>query len=69
MGFGRQILNEAADRYEFRRVLSGDQAAQAEEGEPDIHPFTLDEVNRILQSARVDYRNSWRAFLDGPANR
>lgn len=71
MGFGRQILNEAADRYEFRRSFQG--IKPLKQKKPDIHPFTLDEVNRILQSARVDYRNYlavrfWTGLRTGEAN-
>lgn len=71
MGFGRQILNEAADRYEFRRSFQG--IKPLKQKKPDIHPFTLDEVNRILQTVRLDYRNYlavrfWTGLRTGEAN-
>ena len=71
MGFARQILNEAADRYEFRRAFQG--IKPLKQKKPDIHPFTLEEVNRLLQTVRVDYRNYlavrfWTGLRTGEAN-
>ncbi|QKK03606.1 MAG: DUF3596 domain-containing protein [Pseudomonadota bacterium] len=71
MGFARQILNEAADRYEFRRSFQG--IKPLKQKKPDIHPFTLEEVNRILQTVRSDYRNYlavrfWTGLRTGEAN-
>ncbi len=71
MGFARQVLNEAADRYEFRRPFQG--IKPLKQKKPDIHPFTLEEVNRILQTVRSDYRNYlavrfWTGLRTGEAN-
>ncbi|NBB81022.1 MAG: DUF3596 domain-containing protein [Verrucomicrobia bacterium] len=71
MGFARQILNEAADRYEFRRPFQG--IKPLKQKKPDIHPFTLEEVNLILRTVRSDYRNYlavrfWTGLRTGEAN-
>jgi integrase len=55
MTFLRQILNEAADRYEFPRAFQGIKPLKIPKAE--VHPFTLDEVNLILEKVRPDYRN------------
>lgn len=49
----RQILNEAADRFNFRTVFQGVKALKNRK--TDIHPFTLDEVSLILRTVRPDY--------------
>lgn len=51
----RQILNEAADRFNFRIVFQGVKALKNRK--TDIHPFTLDEVSLILRTVRPDYRS------------
>ena len=71
LGFLRQILNEAADRHEFRRVFQG--IKPLKQKKPDIHPFTLDEVNQLLTTVRADYRNYlavrfWTGLRTGEAN-
>lgn len=55
MGFARQILNEAADRYEFKRAFEGIKPLRQKK--PDIEPFTMDEINLILKTVRPDFRN------------
>jgi len=55
MGFARQILNEAADRFDFAPPYRGIKSLRSRK--PDIHPFSLDEVNRILERVRPDYRH------------
>ena len=55
MGFARQILNEAADRYDFPPPYRGIKSLRSRK--PDIHPFSLDEVNQILERVRPDYRH------------
>jgi integrase len=50
----RQILNEAADRFNFRTVFQNIKALKNRKS--DIHPFTLDEVSLILRTVRPDYR-------------
>lgn len=71
MGFGRMILNEAADRYEFKRPFQG--IKPLKQAKPEIHPFTLEEVNLILRSVREDYRNYlavrfWTGLRTGEVN-
>lgn len=71
MGFARQILNEAADRYEFQRPFQG--IKPLKQKKPDIHPFTLEEVNRILLAVRPDFRNYlavrfWTGIRTGEVN-
>jgi integrase len=55
MGFARQILNEVADRYDFASPYRGIKSLRSRK--PDIHPFSLDEVNLILERVRPDYRH------------
>ncbi len=50
----RQILNEAADRFNFRTVFQGVKALKNRK--TDIRPFNLDEVSLILKTIRPDYR-------------
>jgi len=51
----KQVLNEAADRYNF--------STQAQRIKPlkvkktDVHPFTLQEVQLIISKVRPDFRN------------
>lgn len=51
----RQILNEAADRYNF--TSPGQRIKPLKIKRQDIKPFTLDEVNLILKTVRPDYRD------------
>lgn len=51
----RQILNEAADRFEFTSAFRNIKPLKIKRS--DVMPFTLDEVQRILTTARADYRN------------
>lgn len=55
MCFLRQILNEAADRYDLKPAFRG--IKPLKQKKTDVHPFTLAEVNRILATVRADYRN------------
>ncbi len=55
MCFLRQILNEAADRFELPPAFRG--VKPLKQKKADVHPFSLDEVNRILTTVRPDYRN------------
>ena len=55
MTFLRQVLNEAADRYEFPRAFQGLRPLKTPKAE--VYPFSLEEVNLILQKVRADYRN------------
>jgi integrase len=51
----RQILNEAADRYNF--TTPGQRVKPLKIRRLDIAPFTLDEVNLMLKTVRSDYRD------------
>lgn len=51
----RQILNEAADRYNF--TTPSQRIKPLKIKRQDISPFTLDEVNLILKTVRADYRD------------
>lgn len=51
----RQILNEAADRYNF--TTPGQRVKPLKIKRQEIAPFTLDEVNLILKTIRADYRD------------
>ncbi|MDE2341977.1 MAG: DUF3596 domain-containing protein [Betaproteobacteria bacterium] len=51
----RQIVNEAADRFDFRTPFQN--IKQLKVKRSDVHPFTLDEVKLILEKVRPDYRN------------
>jgi integrase len=49
----KQILNEAADRYHFN--IPTQRIKPLKVRKVDIAPFSFDEVQRILNSVRVDY--------------
>ena len=51
----RQILIEAADRLEFPSAFRNIKPLKMKRS--DVQPFTLDEVQLILDTARKDYRN------------
>ena len=51
----RQILNEAADRFEFNSAFRNIKPLKMKRS--DVQPFTLDEVELILKTVRTDYRN------------
>ena len=51
----RQILNEAADRFEFTSAFRNIKPLKMKRS--DVMPFTLEDVQRILSTARADYRN------------
>ncbi len=55
MCFLRQILNEAADRYDLKPAFRG--IKPLKQKKTDVQPFTLAEVNQILTTIRADYRN------------
>jgi integrase len=50
----RQILNEAADRYEFNSAFRNIKPLRIKRS--DVMPFTLDEVQSILGRVRDDYK-------------
>lgn len=51
----RQIINEAADRYDFRTPFQN--IKQLKVKRTDVEPFTLDEVKKILATIRSDFRS------------
>lgn len=53
--FLRQILNEAADRFEFTPAFRS--IKPLKQKRTDVQPFSLDEVQRILAAVRADYRD------------
>jgi len=55
MCFLRQILNEAADRFDLKPAFRGIKPLRQKK--TDVHPFSLTEVNRILATIRADFRN------------
>ena len=55
MTFLRQVLTEASLRYEFPPAFQGIRPLKT--AKPDVHPFTLGEVNRILDHCRPDWRD------------
>ena len=50
----RQILNEAADRFDFRTPFAN--IKQLRIKRTDVDPFTLDEVRTLLETVRTDFR-------------
>jgi integrase len=55
MCFLRQILNEAADRFDFTPAFRGIKALK--QPRSDVHPFTLEEVQQMIETIREDYRD------------
>ena len=51
----RQIVNEAADRFNFRTPFQN--IKQLKVKRTDVDPFTLDEVKRMLDTVRPDFRS------------
>lgn len=51
----RQILNEAADRYDFRTPFQN--IKQLKVKKSDVDPFTLEEVKSIIANVRADFRH------------
>lgn len=50
-----QILGEAAERFDF--VNPVDRIKRLKQPKVDIHPFSLGEVQTMIQAVRADYRN------------
>lgn len=51
----RQILNEAADRFDFTTPFRNIKPLKVQRS--DVEPFTLDEVQKMLATVRPDFRN------------
>ena len=50
----RQILCEAADRFDFRKPFQN--IKQLKVKRTDVEPFSLDEVKKIIETVRVDFK-------------
>lgn len=50
----RMILNEAADRFDFRTPFAN--VKQLKIRKTDVHPFSLDEVQKLITTIRADYK-------------
>jgi integrase len=60
----RQILNEAADRFDFTTPFRNIKPLRVPRS--DVEPFTLDEMQLILHRVRTDYYNYYTVrFLTG----
>lgn len=55
MCFLRQVLNEAADRFEFTPAFRS--IKPLKQKRTDVEPFSLEEVQKILDTVRPDYRD------------
>ena len=55
IGLLRQIINEAADRFEFTSPCTN--IKKLKQPKTDVDPFNLTEVQRILATCRADYKN------------
>lgn len=51
----RQMLTESAERFSLSDVFKGVKRLKAKK--PDVHPFSMEEVDRIRATIRVDYRD------------
>ncbi len=54
VGILRQCITEAADRYTLPDAFKGVRRLKARR--PDVHPFTLEEVEKIRTTIRADFR-------------
>lgn len=60
----RLMMNEAADRFDFTSPFTN--VALLKEPKKDIKPFTLEEVNQILNTVRPDFHNYFKLrFFSG----
>lgn len=64
MGLLRQIINEAADRFEFTSPVLN--IKKLRQRKTDVEPFSFSDVQRILATVRADYKNYFTTrFLTG----
>jgi integrase len=64
MGLLRQILNEAADRFEFTSPMTN--IKKLRQRKTDVDPLNLIDVQRIIATVRADYKNYFTTrFLTG----
>jgi integrase len=60
----KQILNEAADRYNFTTQTL--RIKQLKVAKTDVKPFTMEEVQKIINTVRPDFKNYYVVrFLSG----
>ena len=60
----RQVLCEAADRFDFRTPFQN--IKQLKRKRPDVEPFTFEEVRLIIKTVRPDFKNYFTTrFLTG----
>ncbi|UPQ89132.1 Arm DNA-binding domain-containing protein [Vibrio sinaloensis] len=60
----RMILNEAADRYEFKAPFENIKQLRVEKR--DVNPFSLDEVNQFLSVVKPEFANYFKVrFFTG----
>lgn len=64
MGLLRQIMNEAADRFQFTTPMTN--IKKLRQKKTDVDPFNLVDVQRIIATVRADYKNYFTTrFLTG----
>ena len=64
MGLLRQILNEAADRFEFTSPMVN--IKKLRQRKTDVDPFNLTDVQNIISTVRADFKNYFvTRFLTG----
>ena len=64
MGLLRQIITEAADRFEFTSPMTN--IKKLRQKKTDVDPFNLTDVQRIIATVRADYKNYFTTrFLTG----
>lgn len=64
MGLLRQIINEAADRFEFTSPVLN--IKKLRQRKTDVEPFSFVDVQRIIATVRVDYKSYFTVrFLTG----
>jgi len=51
----RQVLREAADRFDFRMPFQN--IKQLKIKRTDVQPFSLDEVKKIIETVRIDFKH------------
>ncbi len=61
MGLLRQIMEEAADRFDFTTPCA--KIKKLHEPKVDIQPFNLNEVQSIIYTVRADYKNYFVARI------
>ncbi len=51
----RQIINESADRFDFRSPYQN--IKQLKIRKTDVHPFSIEDVKKIIDTVRADFKN------------